>query len=296
MESLFGITEGHLDQNILALLETDAFYSDIVDTQDPIALTKLLMRVCCKERGNCYAIDTLIVSMLDLLSCAQKAATTIDFVALIKLKNNILQTQFGMDWTPSVLKTAVITMHPDTTWSGDTYAECSTEDQATINRHTKNRILAHIGVHGTIAKSNGISLNDHLHKNATINNNVATSYPSDLPALTDRIISYADSSTEKSNHPSTRELRRQDGDKDKDKDQDTRDQSKNNEREGTQFALTEGESPSDETNQTAAQLLMSGYGNHDDSNLYESPHFIQVGEVWEDDSTNVSENHDPDDC
>ena len=70
MENLFGIMEGNLDQNILALLEADASYSDIVDIRDPIALTKLLRRVCCKERGNCYAIDTFIVSMLDLLSCA----------------------------------------------------------------------------------------------------------------------------------------------------------------------------------------------------------------------------------
>ena len=86
MENLFGIMEGNLDQNILALLEADASYGDIVDTQDPIALTKLLRRVCRKERGNGYAIDTFVASMLDLLSCAQKADTTIDFVAFIKLK------------------------------------------------------------------------------------------------------------------------------------------------------------------------------------------------------------------
>ena len=94
---------------------------------------------------------------------------------------------------------------------------------------------------GVIAKSNGISLKDHLHKNATTTNNVATSYPSDLTALTDRIISYVDSSSKKSNHPSTREHRQQDGDKDKDKD--ACDQSKDSQQEGTQFAQTEGESP-----------------------------------------------------
>ena len=92
MENLFGIIKGNLDQNILALFEADAFYSDIVDTQDPFALTKFLRRLCRKERGNCYAIDTFIVSMVDLLSCTQKADTTIDFVALIKLKNDILET------------------------------------------------------------------------------------------------------------------------------------------------------------------------------------------------------------
>ena len=185
MENLFGIMEGNLDQNILALLEVDSSYGNIVDTQDPIALTKLLRQVCRKERGNCYGIDTFIVSMLDLLSCAQKADTANDFVALIKLNDDILETQFGMDWIPSALKTAVITMYPDTTWSGDTYDECSVEDQATINRHTKNRILAHIGARRTIAKSNDISLKDHLHKSATTTNNVATGYSSDLAALTD---------------------------------------------------------------------------------------------------------------
>ena len=40
-----------------------------------------------------------------------------------------------------------------------------------------------------------------------------------------------------------------------DKDKDTCDQTKNNEREGTQSAQIEGESPSDDNNQIAAQLL-----------------------------------------
>ena len=157
--------EGNLDQNVLVLLEADVSYGDIIDIKDPIALTKLLQRVCRKERGNCYAINTLIVSMLDLLSCVRNTGTTIDFVALIKQKYDILEIQFGIDWIPSVLKTAVITMHPDTTWSGDTYAEYSAEDQAKINWYTNNRILAHIGVRGTIVKSNDIFLKDHLHKN-----------------------------------------------------------------------------------------------------------------------------------
>ena len=210
MENLFGIMEGNLDPNILALfLEADASYGDIVDTQDHIALTKLLRCMRRTERGNRYAIDTFVASILDLLLCAQKTDTTIDFVALIKLKNDILETQFGIDWIPSALKAAVVTMHPDTIWFSDTYAECSADDQTTINIHTKNRILAHLGVRGTIAKSNGVSLKDHLQKNATTNNNVlATSYPSDLTALTDRIISYVDSSsTKKSDHPNTREHR-----------------------------------------------------------------------------------------
>ena len=146
---------------------------------------------------------------------------------------------------------------------------------------------------GIIAKSNGISFKDQLHKNATTNNNVATSYPSDLTVLTDRIISYVHSSSKKSNHPSIRKHHIQDGDKEKDKD--THDWPNDNEREGTHFAQTEGESPSDDTNQTAAQLLMSGYGNHDDSNLSGSSHFIQVGEVWEDEPTNGSEVRDSDD-
>ena len=144
-------------------------------------------------------------------------------------------------------------MHPDTAcWSGNTYAEYLAEDQTTIsNRHTKNRILAHIGIRGNIAKSIGVSLKDHLHKNATTNINVATSYPSDLTALTDRIISYVDSSSKKVNHLSTREHRRQDGDKDKD----TRDKTKNHEREGTQFAQTKGESPSDSRQQHNSWFL-----------------------------------------
>ena len=48
MDNLFGIIEENLDQNILALLEADVSYGDIVDTQDPFVLTKLLRRVCRK--------------------------------------------------------------------------------------------------------------------------------------------------------------------------------------------------------------------------------------------------------
>ena len=69
MENMFGIMKDNLDQNILTLLEADISYGDIIDTQDPIALTKLLWQVCQKERGNCYAINTYIVSIFDLFSC-----------------------------------------------------------------------------------------------------------------------------------------------------------------------------------------------------------------------------------
>ena len=178
-------------------MEADISYGDIVDTQDSIALTKLLRRVCRKEIGNFYVINTYIVSMLDVLSCIQNADTTIDFMTLIKLKYDILETQFSKDWIPAALKTAVITMHPDKAWSGETHDECNIEDQSKIDHYTKNWSFAHIGVRGSNARSNGILLKDHLHKNATTNNNTATSYPSDLTALTDRIISYPDSTSQK---------------------------------------------------------------------------------------------------
>ena len=101
MENLFGIMEGNLDKNILALLEAGITCDDIIDTQDPIALTKLLWRVCRKERGNCYVINTYyIVSVLDLFSCIQNADTSIDFIALIKLKYDILITQFWSSLDP----------------------------------------------------------------------------------------------------------------------------------------------------------------------------------------------------
>ena len=87
--------------------------------------------------------------------------------------------------------------------------------QSKIDWYTKNQILAHIGVQGSNVRSNVILLKDHLHKNATTSNNTATSYPSDLTALTDHIILYADSTRRKQNYSSIHDHHKQDGDKDK---------------------------------------------------------------------------------
>ena len=224
--------------------------------------------------------------MIGLLTYKQGNNTTIGLIVSIKLKYEILISQFETDWIPTSLETEVIDMHPDNSWSAKTHAGCNPKDKKTIlDLYTNNWILAHIGVRGYTARSNGVLLKDHLYKNATINNNAATSYPSDLAALTDQIISYADPSSKKQTNATSCDHREQD-----DKDIDTRDQSKDNDQDGTQFAQTESEETPGDVNTTLAQLLLTGYRTQDDSNLYRSPHFIWAGEVWEEASSNSNDN------
>ena len=64
--------------------------------------------MCRKEKGDVYASNTLIHSVVELFTCKHGNYFIINYVETIKVKNDVVATQYGDDWLPSVYKDATI--------------------------------------------------------------------------------------------------------------------------------------------------------------------------------------------
>ena len=252
MEQVYGMIEANIDEKVKSLVMSDPTYDIVAASNDPIALIKLLRKMCRKEKGVDYAIGTFHSCLSDLLTSKQGADTNIVFMETIKLKYDVVTSQFGNDWIPSSLKDDVMSMD-NGSYSNTSYDTCTASERATIDTITTDRLLAYIGVNGFARKlSGGLTLKAHINNSAAINNNASVCYPSDIAALLKLVTSIIDTTPKQRNTP--------------------RSERKDDKRDGAQFAQTG--TPS------AAQLLMTGYADHDDDDLYGHPHFIQTGRLW----------------
>ena len=268
MQNCYGITIGHLDEQVIALLSTDNEYLSIQKAGDPIRLIKLLRKMCRKERGVEYSIASFHAGVLDLFNCRQGNMSAVEYMQSIKLKYDILTSQFGEDLFPSSLKNSVLLMHKsERQWTGSTYNTCSAADQSIVNRHVKDRLLAYIGVHGFDQKlSGGTTLKRHISTNAATNKNPAVAYPSDIPdllKLTTSIMPVHNPgmSTHKprNNHSGNNQSQSSKSD--------------NQKRDGAQFVQTQ-------QSRTEEQHLLAEFREYDDSDLYGNVQFLQIGEPW----------------
>ena len=113
MHSIYAImhaSSGNLDQNIITLLETGPTYTEISIEHDPIELINLLRKLCWKEKGIEYALNTLIHSVVDRMTCKQGNDSIIDYVQTISLRMlwsplNIVITDYlplRMPWSDTI--------------------------------------------------------------------------------------------------------------------------------------------------------------------------------------------------
>ena len=158
--------------------ETNPSYTEISFEHNPIELIKLVCKLCRKEKGIVYASNTLLHSVIKLMTCKQGNDSIIEYMETIKLKNAIVTTQYGKNWLSSLYKDVMIGYHPETNWSGDTYDTCNADKQILFNALAKDRQMAAIGVEGCSMKmTGGGTLNAFLKAHAAARNNVVTCYP-----------------------------------------------------------------------------------------------------------------------
>ena len=105
--------------------------------------------------------------------------TTLDYMQTIKLKSDVVSTQYGHGWLISVHKDALIKYCPATKWSGATYADCFDAHQTLLDTHVKDILIVAIGVSGCSMKiPEGGTLKAFLKAHSAASNIVATCYPS----------------------------------------------------------------------------------------------------------------------
>jgi hypothetical protein len=266
MQQVYGIIEGNLNEGVQSLIMGSSTYAAIQAASDPIALIKLLRTVCRKEKGVDYSISTFHSCLSDLINCKQGNDNTITFMENIKLRYDVMTSQFGKDWLPNDLMSDVMTMHsPTPGWTSTTYATCTQLEQDSIETLTKDRLLAYIGVIGHTGKMpGGLTLKSHINNTAAINKNASVCYPeniTDLLKLTSSIVTSLPSRNRHSNGGHS-----------------NGGQSGDNSRDGTQFTQTG----------TATQALMTAYdGDYDDSDMYGTVQFLQTAESWFDDDADL---------
>ena len=149
MQQVYGIIESNIDDEIKQLIMGDSSYVSIQAVTDPIALIKLLRKMCRKEKGADYLIATFHSCLSDLINCKQGSDSNMVFMENIKLRYEIMTSEFGTDWIPITLKNNVLKMHAeDSSWTGSTYPECESSEQDKIDVRIKDQLLAYIGVNG----------------------------------------------------------------------------------------------------------------------------------------------------
>ena len=268
MQQIYGIIYGNLDQSIQSLIMGDPSFDSVQRFTDPIQLIKLLRKMCRKEKGVDYAFATFHSCLYDLITCKQGNDTINEFMETIKLRYDVISSQFGHDWIPTQLKDNVQAMHAQDTmapnWSAGTYMACTESEKNKIDGYAKDRLLAYIGVNGYAHKMpGGLTLKSHINNSAALNNNATTCYPSDLTALLKLTSSMVNTNPQRANNTNNNNNR------DKSR-TDHKTTEKEAGRDGTNFVQTDG----------ASQSLMTGFSNHDDSDLYGMASFLQTAEVW----------------
>ena len=268
MHQVYGIIHNNVDEHVQALITTDQAYIEIQSECDPIRLIRLLRKMCRKEKGVDYAIAAFHSSLTNLLSCCQGSNTAVEFLEDIKVKYDILQSQFGDDFIPASLKTSVMAMDKNASY-GSSYDNCTPEQQERINKATRDRLIAYIGVCGYDQKlPGGVTLKKHISGIAAVNKNASVAYPADLADLLKLTTSIMPrpghgSQNQSQNHNRTSTKPTQTNQRPSD----------NNKREGAQFA----QSGNPET--TGSLSLMTEYRDIDDSDLYGEPMFLQTGTI-----------------
>ena len=270
MQQIYGIIEDNIDEGIKELIMGDPSYAAVQAVTDPIALIKLLRKMCRKEKGVDYSVATFHSCLSDLINSKQGGDTNIAFMEKIKLRYEVMTSQFGNDWVSTKLKDNVLKMHTNTSssWSSTAYATCTSSEQDMIDIYTKDRLLAYIGVNGFSGKlTGGLTLKEHINNSAALNNNATVCYPSNITALLKLASAIA-----------TTKGKGRDTDRDRDKERN--DRSNNNKepdaikKDGAQFTQT--------GHTGATQALTVGYSNLDDSDMYGAPSFLQTATVWYD--------------
>ena len=93
----------------------------------------------------------------------------------IKLKNNVIITQYGNDWLPSpVYKDTMIGYHPNTNWSSTTYETCDDKEKTLLDGHAKDHLMSVKGC--SMRMPGGGTLKAFLKAHSAVCNNAATCY------------------------------------------------------------------------------------------------------------------------
>ena len=265
LQQVFGLIIGNIDEHVQALISTEDEWEEIQSVQDPIRLIKILRKACRQEKGIDYSIAVFHGSLLDLVTCKQGQQNAIEYMQDIKLKYEVLISQFGDNFIPVSVKDSVKMMYDDEAWTAHKYKDCSPEEQEILDRYTKDRLLAYIGVCGFEQKLHGnVSLRQHIKDNAAINKNAPIVYPSDLSdllKLTTSIMPHANNTQRASRQVSNRN---HDGPQ----------------RDGAQFAQSlYKDKPFDkQTGKSASVNLMTHYKQEKTGNEYKL--FAQTGDIW----------------
>ena len=284
MQHVYGLFEGNIDESVTALAMADESYEEIQLEQDPIRFVKLLRKICRAEKGVDYAVASFHSCLSDLINCKQGNMTGVEYMKDIKLKYDVLTSQFGGDFLPTSIKNSVLLMHSnDEQWTGQTFMSCTEDEKERINRYTKDRLLAYIGVCGYGQKlSGGVTLKQHLNNNAAVNRNPSIAYPKDITALlklTSAIMPQVghqkNTNTGSSQHSTNRHNNNNDS---------SRSNNETNRRDGAQFTQT-----STNNSQSADVGLHTAYHHYDDSDIYGSPVFVQTGTEWCSNITTIDE-------
>ena len=136
MQQAYGIIVGNIDEHVTALISSDDKWEEIQSVQDPIRLLRILRKACRQEKGINYSIAVFHSSLMDLVTCKQGNRNTVEYIQDIKLKYDVLTSQFGEDFIPTTLKESVMSMHENQTWLSVRYADCDKEERKMIDRST----------------------------------------------------------------------------------------------------------------------------------------------------------------
>ena len=135
----------NVNQNVIILIEFNPTFEKIYQKHDSVKLVNLLCKMCRKEVGVVYSSNTRIHPIGDLITCKQDNVTIIDYLQTIKLKSDVVTTQYGDTWLPSIYKDLMIRYHSNKKWNSETHDECTDTHQVLLNTYVRNRLVATIG-------------------------------------------------------------------------------------------------------------------------------------------------------